>query len=117
MPGLHIITGKRMKKPRNSPAVLIFTENTDMIQQNCFSIRNWRPNYGASKLMAKKIGFRTHMDLIPLDASLVRGSHGVIPADSLDWPVLIAPDGAAEDEIEAVDIFEVIQKAWFTRKL
>ena len=50
------------------------------------------------------------MDLIPLDASLVRGSHGVIPADSLDWPVLIAPDGAAEDEIEAVDIFEVIQK-------
>ena len=65
----------------------------------------------ASKLMAKKIGFRTHMDLIPLDASLVRGSHGVIPADSLDWPVLIAPDGAAEDEIEAVDIFEVIQKS------
>ena len=65
----------------------------------------------ACKLMAKKIGFRTHMDLIPLDASLVRGSHGVIPADSLDWPVLIAPDGAAEDEIEAVDIFEVIQKS------
>ena len=65
----------------------------------------------ASKLMAKKIGFRTHMDLIPLDASLVKGSHGVIPADSLDWPVLIAPDGAAEDEIEAVDIFEVIQKS------
>ena len=57
------------------------------------------------------MGFRTHMDLIPLDAGLVRGSHGVIPADSLDWPVLLAPDGMAGEEIEAVDIFEVIQKS------
>ena len=63
------------------------------------------------KLLAKKMGFRTHMDLIPLDAGLVQGSHGVIPADSLDWPVLLAPDGMAGEEIEAVDIFEVIQKS------
>ena len=29
------------------------------------------------------------MDVIPLDAMLVRGSHGRIPADVQDWPVLI----------------------------
>ena len=63
------------------------------------------------KLLTKKMGFRTHMDLIPLDAGLVQGSHGVIPANSLDWPVLLAPDGIAGEEIEAVDIFEVIQKS------
>lgn len=30
----------------------------------------------AGKLLRKKLGFRTLMDVIPLDASLVRGSHG-----------------------------------------
>tara|TARA_B100000989_G_scaffold279839_1_gene242814 strand:- start:2857 stop:4251 length:1395 start_codon:yes stop_codon:yes gene_type:complete len=63
------------------------------------------------KLLAKKMGFRTRMDLIPLDAGLVHGSHGVIPENSLDWPVILAPDGMAGEEIEAVDIFEVIQKS------
>jgi predicted AlkP superfamily pyrophosphatase or phosphodiesterase len=43
----------------------------------------------AAKLLRKKLGFRVLMDLIPLDASLVRGSHGCIPADPRDWPVLI----------------------------
>jgi predicted AlkP superfamily pyrophosphatase or phosphodiesterase len=42
-----------------------------------------------SKLLGKKLGFRTLMDVIPVDAMLVRGSHGRIPEDSSDWPVLI----------------------------
>ena len=29
------------------------------------------------------------MDVIPLDATLVKGSHGRIPEDTHDWPVLI----------------------------
>ena len=29
------------------------------------------------------------MDVIPLDATLVKGSHGRIPEDRADWPVLI----------------------------
>jgi predicted AlkP superfamily pyrophosphatase or phosphodiesterase len=41
------------------------------------------------KLARKKLGFRTLMDLIPLDASLVRGSHGCVPADSSNWPVIL----------------------------
>lgn len=43
----------------------------------------------ASKLLRKKLGFRTLMDVIPLDPSLVRGSHGR-PVDSPSFgPVLI----------------------------
>jgi hypothetical protein len=29
------------------------------------------------------------MDLIPLEATLVKGSHGCRPKDSADWPVLM----------------------------
>jgi len=43
----------------------------------------------AAKLLRKKLGFRMLMDLIPLDASLVKGSHGTCPASSDEWPVLI----------------------------
>jgi predicted AlkP superfamily pyrophosphatase or phosphodiesterase len=40
------------------------------------------------RLLKKKLGFRTLMDIIPLDAALVRGSHGRIPEDAEDWPIL-----------------------------
>lgn len=43
----------------------------------------------AWKLVRKRLGFRMLMDVIPLDATLVRGSHGRIPEDRADWPVLI----------------------------
>ncbi|HEY2572539.1 MAG TPA: nucleotide pyrophosphatase/phosphodiesterase family protein [Verrucomicrobiaceae bacterium] len=43
----------------------------------------------AWKLARKLGGFRYLMDVIPLDASLVKGSHGRIPDDTEDWPVLI----------------------------
>ncbi len=41
------------------------------------------------KLARKKLGFRYLMDVIPLDASLVKGSHGRVPEDRADWPVLM----------------------------
>lgn len=43
------------------------------------------------KLARKLMGFRMKMDLIPLDATLVKGSHGRVPEDAEDWPVLIGP--------------------------
>jgi len=53
----------------------------------------------AGKLLRKKLGFRILMDLIPLDPSLVKGSHGTCPADPDEWPLLIGcgntNDGAA----------------------
>ena len=41
------------------------------------------------KLARKVLGFRMLMDVIPLDAKLVKGSHGRVPEDAADWPVLI----------------------------
>ena len=43
----------------------------------------------ATKLLRKILGFRILMDVIPLDPSLVKGSHGTVPADTAEWPVLI----------------------------
>ncbi|MFZ4764228.1 MAG: alkaline phosphatase family protein [Roseimicrobium sp.] len=43
----------------------------------------------ACKLAFKTVGMRTLFDVVPLDATLVKGSHGRIPEDPLDWPVLI----------------------------
>ena len=59
----------------------------------------------AIMLLRKKLGFRMLMDLIPLDASLVRGSHGACPSDSREWPVLIGTGGREGDEpISAMDV-------------
>ncbi len=43
----------------------------------------------ARRLIQKKLGFRTKFDLTPLDASLVRGSHGLAAIDPQDRPILI----------------------------
>jgi predicted AlkP superfamily pyrophosphatase or phosphodiesterase len=49
------------------------------------------------KLLRKALGFRMLMDVISLDPSLVKGSHGTCPADSSEWPVLIGTGGAEGD--------------------
>ncbi|WCJ58581.1 alkaline phosphatase family protein [Fontisphaera persica] len=43
------------------------------------------------RLLQKRLGFRMLMDVIPLEASLVKGSHGAPPAEAADYPVFIAP--------------------------
>jgi len=43
----------------------------------------------ALRLAQKKLGMRYRMDVIPIDASLVRGSHGRIPDDPRDGPVFL----------------------------
>lgn len=49
----------------------------------------------AGKLLRKKCGLRILMDVIPLDAGLVKGSHGTCPRDAEEWPVLIGVGSAA----------------------
>ncbi len=51
------------------------------------SIKHPKRTLGA-KLLQKKLGFRSLFDVIPLDATLVKGSHGRVPEDTEDWPVL-----------------------------
>jgi len=44
-----------------------------------------------AKLLGKKLGMRTMMDVIPLDTSLVRGSHGRPPSSEEQGPLWIGP--------------------------
>jgi predicted AlkP superfamily pyrophosphatase or phosphodiesterase len=61
------------------------------------------------KVIKKKLGFRMLMDIIPLDATLIKGSHGRVPEDKGEWPVLLTRQGAGlEKEIQATDVFDVI---------
>ena len=61
------------------------------------------------KLIAKKMGFRIHMDLIALQASMVKGSHGVIPKDENDWPILFGKDFPGHGKtLEATDVRDLL---------
>jgi predicted AlkP superfamily pyrophosphatase or phosphodiesterase len=65
-----------------------------------------------SKLLRKKLGFRMLMDVVPLDATLVKGSHGRIPKDKREFPILIASQKLiSKDEFESTDIYQVIRRA------
>ncbi len=44
----------------------------------------------ARKLLRKRLGFRYLMDVIPLDASLVKGSHGAKPTALANGPMVIS---------------------------
>jgi hypothetical protein len=50
----------------------------------------------ARRLLAKALGRRYLMDVVPLDPSLVRGSHGLLAADPADGPVLVADHPVAD---------------------
>jgi predicted AlkP superfamily pyrophosphatase or phosphodiesterase len=56
------------------------------------------------KLIQKKLGFRMTMDVVPLDASIVRGSHGLVAANDLDRPIWIGdgPKPASPSPMAAV---------------
>lgn len=81
------------KKPGYDPVELFMTSK-------------WRAAY---KLMRKKLGLRYVMDVIPLDATLVKGSHGCIPVNPEYFPVLITADGGDRPELLApTDVFDII---------
>jgi predicted AlkP superfamily pyrophosphatase or phosphodiesterase len=65
----------------------------------------------ASKLLKKKLGFRMLMDLIPLDATLVKGSHGYPTSDPQEQPILIAPSRLASNAIDSTEVFRLIHDA------
>ena len=66
----------------------------------------------AWRLLQKKLGFRMLMDVIPLDAGLVKGSHGVCPADTRDYPLIITerPDLLPEPVMQPTEVYGVIQR-------
>ncbi|HLV00943.1 MAG TPA: alkaline phosphatase family protein, partial [Acidobacteriota bacterium] len=65
---------------------------------------------GAWILLKKALGFRYLMDLIPLDASLVKGSHGRIVDNTGDKPLVITdqPELLEGDSISALQVRDLI---------
>lgn len=66
------------------------------------------------KLIKKKLGFRTLMDVIPLDNSLIKGSHGNVPLSKDYWPVIGTNFSKMEGEVPAPDVYNIILKAIFS---
>ena len=67
------------------------------------------------RLAARALGFRTLMDVVPLDATLVRGSHGRLPDDAADGPVLISsePRLLADGTIAATAVKDLVLRHVF----
>jgi len=64
------------------------------------------------RLLQKNLGLRMLMDVVPLDASLVKGSHGCRPASRADWPVLITerPSLLTNPQIESTEVPHLIRR-------
>lgn len=86
------------KKPGYDPVELFMTSK-------------WRAAY---KLLRKKLGLRYVLDVIPLNANLVRGSHGCANVSKEYYPVIIThPDLNNHAQIEATDVFNIIWNSLF----
>lgn len=74
------------------------------------------PKLKIAKTLAKKLlGFRYLMDVIPLDASLVKGSHGRATDNPADGPIFMTsePKLLDGDAIAAVDVRDVLLRHVF----
>ena len=74
----------------------------------------WPKGRIAWRLLCKSLGFRALLDVIPLDASLVRGSHGRIVQTPQLQPVLITRDRSDRpDVISCREVRDVILETIF----
>ena len=62
------------------------------------------------KLLRKKLGFRYVMDVIPLDATLIRGSHGRIGTPREFHPVIIG-GGLSDKVVKPTDVYGILWNA------
>ncbi len=84
------------RKPGYDPVELFFDPKVSM------------PKVKASrKVLGSTMGFRTLMNVVPLDATLVKGSHGRVPENMDDWPLLIGhlPQLTRLDMIQAKEVY------------
>jgi predicted AlkP superfamily pyrophosphatase or phosphodiesterase len=67
------------------------------------------------KLAARKLGFRNLLDVIPLDATLVKGSHGRLPDRAEDGPLFMssAPELLPVDSVSATDVKRLLLRHVF----
>ena len=69
----------------------------------------------AFKLLKKKLGFRTMLNVIPLDANLVKGSHGAVNIDEKYYPLFIQENTETSPSklIAPTEVCELILKHIF----
>jgi predicted AlkP superfamily pyrophosphatase or phosphodiesterase len=86
------------RKPGYDPAELFFDPADRFVKARA-----------ASALARKMVGLRYTMSVVPLNGSMVRGSHGRLPVDEADAPVLITstPD-AVPDRLAATDVKDLL---------
>jgi len=92
------------RKPGYDPAELFLDPSRKLVQLRILK-----------NLAKKKLGFRYLMDVIPLDASLVKGSHGRLPDDPRDGPLLISSSRSAKaSRVEATEVPRLILETIFS---
>lgn len=87
------------RKPGYDPAELAFDHNDPLVKLRA-----------AKALARKRLGLRYTMNVVPLDGSRVRGSHGRLPDDPRDAPLLLVsdPDAPARDVVAATEVKELL---------
>jgi predicted AlkP superfamily pyrophosphatase or phosphodiesterase len=84
------------RKPGYDPAELFFADSTAKLRAGV-------------ALARKKLGLRYTMNVVPLEGSRIRGSHGRLPASPTDGPVLICSDPAERrDTYAATDVKDLL---------
>ena len=61
-------------------------------------------------LVRRQLGFRTLLEVTPLDATLVRGSHGRVTPTAAESPVFVTQESdlLARDRIHAIDVHDLL---------
>ncbi|HEY0108061.1 MAG TPA: alkaline phosphatase family protein, partial [Fibrella sp.] len=85
------------RKPGYDPVELFMDQTNPLIKAKA-----------GYKLARKLLGFRYLMDVISLDATLVKGSHGGVNIGREYYPVLITDQPVPQGELDAVDVYNVI---------
>jgi hypothetical protein len=64
----------------------------------------------AGRLLQKKLGFRYLMDVIPTHSEMVRGSHGRLPDDPTDGPLIATrhAERLPAASVHATDVHDII---------
>ncbi len=67
----------------------------------------------AAFLLKKRLHLRAMLEVVPIDATLVKGSHGRVPESAENHPVIICDQatGNTADEIEAADVYGLLRAA------
>ena len=88
------------RKPGYDPVELFLDPKIPMVKLKIL----WR-------LLRKQLGFRMLMDVIPLDAGLVKGSHGRRAVPAGEEPLLLCegPAGSIPARIASTDVFGLIR--------